>query len=220
MKKDMRSKQKYPRSSGVLLPLPMLHGPFGIGVMGTEAMEFIDFLSRSGFSAWQMLPIEHTGEAFSPFYCVSAFAGEPNLIDPRILLEMGLVTREELRERAEGTKEDFVDYELITVKQQKLLKSAFSRLKDKPYSDFKPFWLDNYALYMALKKHFEDKPWYQWPDIDLRGRDEAALKRAAAEFLSEIEYNTFVQWLFDKQWRILKKYAAGRGISIIGDMPF
>ena len=220
MKKSMRLAQKYPRSSGVLLSVPMLHGPFGIGVMGAEAMEFIDFLGRCGFQAWQMLPLERIGEGFSPYSGVSAYAGEPLLIDPRMLLDMELVTREELRKRAEGTSEDHVDYELVEVRQEKLLRTAFSRLKDKPYAGFKPFWLKDYTLYMALKKHFGDKPWFQWPDIDLRCREANALAKAEAQLKEEIEYHHFVQWVFHEQWHKLKGYAAEHGISIIGDMPF
>ena len=216
----MRLKEDYGRSSGILMPLTMLHGPFGIGVIGEEAREFIDFLSDCGFGAWQVLPVEHTGLGFSPYSCVSALAGEPNLIDPRALFKMGLVTQEELLERSAGTSDDSVHYSLVREKQQKLLRTAFSRLDGKPYADFKTFWFDNYALYLAIKRKYDDKAWFKWPDEALRCRDEAALIRVGEELSEEIEYNRFVQWLFHEEWRKLKDYATARGVSIIGDMPF
>ena len=210
----------FPRSSGVLLPVPMLYGPYGIGVIGEEATEFIDFLRTAGFHAWQILPVEHTGVCTSPYKCVSAFAGEPMLIDPGMLLEMGLITKDELSVRSEGMSISQVDYELVREKQWTLLKAAYSRLDgSKPYSDFNPFWLDNYALYMAIKNHFEDIPWYMWPDEGLRSHEAGAIRQAEAELSNEIDFHKFVQWIFDKQWSSLKDYAAERGISIIGDMP-
>ncbi|MCL2152472.1 MAG: 4-alpha-glucanotransferase [Oscillospiraceae bacterium] len=216
---DMCLRHNFPRSSGVLLPVSMLHSPFGIGVIGAEAVEFIDFLSASGFHAWQILPLEHTGISFSPYKCVSAFAGEPMLIDPRMLLEMGLATPDDLTERAEGVSVDYVDYNVVRAKQLTLLRVAFSRLNDKPYSRFKPFWLDNYALYMAIKHRFGDIPWYDWPDEELRSHSLPAIRRAKEELSDEIAFNKFVQWLFHEQWARLKEYATRRGVSIIGDMP-
>jgi len=211
--------RKYPRSSGVLMPLTTLHGPFGIGVMGAEALGFIDFISDAGFHAWQVLPVEHTGMCNSPYKCISAFAGEPNFIDPRMLLEMGLITDQELSERKDGTSDSFVDYELIRDKQWKLLRTAFSRLTDKSYKDFDPFWLDEYALFVSIKQHFDFEPWYRWPDAGLRSHDEKAVNDFREKFESEIEFHRFVQWLFDVQWNKLRSYAAERGVSIIGDMP-
>ena len=215
----MKLKRKYPRSSGVLLPLTTLHGPFGIGVMGAEAMEFIDFLCETGFHAWQMLPVEHTGICNSPYKCVSAFAGEPMLIDPRMLLEMGLITDEELSIRCEGVNDGYVEYELIRDKQWDLLRAAFLRLDGATYKEYDPFWLDEYALYMAIKHHFKYTPWYAWPDKELRSHDESLLKSARIKFSIEIEFHKFVQWLFNVQWNKLRSYATERGISLIGDMP-
>ena len=177
------------RSAGVLMPLTMLSGLFGIGVMGTEATEFIDFLRKSGFHAWQMLPVEHTGTCFSPYKAISAFAGEPMLIDPRGLLELGLITDAELSERTAGLSDDAIDYPLVHEKQWTLFRTAFSRLDAQPYANFNPFWLDDYTQYMAAQTG-----------------DEAALFH-------------FVQWLFDLQWRTLKQYANERNISLIGDVP-
>jgi len=106
--------RKFPRSSGVLMPIPALHGPFGIGVIGTEAKEFIDFIAKAGFHAWQVLPVEQASMwCSSPYSCLSAFAGEPMLIDPRALLEMGLITESELAERKEGMSDSYINNETI-----------------------------------------------------------------------------------------------------------
>ena len=212
-------KRKYPRSSGVLLPVTTLHGPFGIGVLGAEAMEFIDFLSDAGFHAWQVLPVEHTAHCNSPYKGISAFAGEPILIDPRMLLEMGFITDEELAERMDGVSDFFVEHDQIREKQWKVLRTAFSRVEGKPYRDFNPFWLDGYTLFIAIKQHYGYLPWYQWPDEGLRSHDEAALKKFRKEHSEELEFHRFVQWIFDIQWRKLREYASERGISLIGDMP-
>jgi len=216
----MKSLQKYSRSSGVLMPIPSLHGPFGIGVLGAEAREFIDFLSEAGFHAWQVLPVEHTGTCFSPYRCISTNAGEPMLIDPRMLLEMGLISSDELYDRAEGTNGSSVNYELVRYKQWELLRTAFSRLgSGTPYADFDPFWLEDYALYMAISQQHDFLPWFMWPEEPLRAREPDALKAAAERLREDVSFFKFVQWLFDKQWTILKNYAAKREITIIGDMP-
>jgi len=216
----MMLNRKYPRSSGVLLPITTLHGPFGIGVMGTEAMSFIDFLCSAGFHAWQILPVEHTGMCNSPYKCISAFAGEPNLIDPRMLLDMGLITDSELAERMDGMNDAYVEYELIRDKQWTLLRTAFSRLKrSKPYKDFNPFWLDKYSLFISIKHHFDFEAWFNWPDEGLRSHDEETLNEFRKKLSKEMEFHKFVQWLFDVQWNKLRTYASGRGISLIGDMP-
>jgi len=211
--------RKYPRSSGVLLPLTTLHGPFGIGVMGKEAYDFIDFICDTGFHAWQVLPVEHTGTCNSPYKCISAFAGEPNLIDPRMLFDMGLIYENELHERMDGMNPAYVEYEIIKEKQWKLLRTAFSRLTDKSYSDFNPDWLDEYALYIAIKIHNNFDAWFTWQDQGLRSHDEKVVEEYRVKLRDEIEFHKFVQWLFDKQWKNLRNYAAERGISLIGDMP-
>jgi 4-alpha-glucanotransferase len=197
----------------------MLHGPFGIGVLGSEAMEFIDFLSKGGFHAWQILPVESTGSCFSPYKCISAYAGEPMLIDPRMLKEIGLITMDELSDRMFDMSEDHVEYQHVSDMQWDVLRKAYSRIDGKPHAGFKKPWLENYALYMAIKNKFLGKPWFEWPDEGLRSFDNTAIKQAKADLKDEIDFYKFVQWLFAKQWKELKKYAAARGITIIGDMP-
>ncbi|MCL2662544.1 MAG: 4-alpha-glucanotransferase [Oscillospiraceae bacterium] len=219
----MLLKRKFPRSSGVLMPLPSLHGPFGIGVMGAEAYEFIDFLVSAGFHAWQVLPVEQARMyCSSPYSCLSAFAGEPMLIDPRMLLTMGLITEDELAERMLDMSDSYIEYEIIRNKQLHLLRIAFSRRSrqhDAAYKEYNPFWLDEYALFISLK-HFNDlQAWYQWEDEGLRSHDEKVLSEYRKEHGEDIEFHKFVQWLFYVQWETLRTYAAERGISIIGDMP-
>jgi len=216
----MAVKRKFPRSSGILLPMTALHGPFGIGVMGKEAKEFIDFLSRSGFHAWQVLPVEQASMwCGSPYSCLSAFAGDPLLIDPRMIQEMGLITGDELFERMEGMNDAFIEYDVIRERQWKMLRTAFSRLTDEAYKEFNPFWLDAYALFISLKYDNNQEAWFNWKDEGQRNHDEKTLKVYREKLSKEIEYHKFVQWLFDIQWQKLRCYAGEKGISIIGDMP-
>ena len=179
---------EHPRSAGVLMPVTMLHGAFGIGVLGVEAKEFIDFLYARGFHAWQVLPLEQTCYCFSPYRSISAFAGEPMLIDPRILVDMGLISSDELFNRIEGVNWSAVDYELVRNKQRTLLRTAYYRLNGKkPYADFNPFWLDDYALYMAISSQNNYYPWFMWDDKGLRARDPDALAKARIDLHDEID---------------------------------
>jgi len=212
--------RKYPRTSGVLLPIPALHGPFGIGVMGAEAYDFINLLSNAGFHAWQILPVEQASMwCGSPYNCLSAFAGEPMLIDPRGLLEMGLITEAELYARMEGMNDASIEYGNVREKQRILLQTAFSRLTDETYKNFNPFWLEEYALFISLKHYNSLEAWYKWSDEGLRSHDKKTLDEYREKLSEEIEYHKFVQWLFHIQWQKLRSYACERKISIIGDMP-
>ena len=211
------------RSAGVLMPLTMLPGPFGIGVLGAEARLFIDVLREGGFSLWQMLPVEHLGASYSPYKCVSAFAGDPMLIDPRWLLEHGWVTEAEMDARCAGLSDYAINYELVYDKQMVLLRSAFSRLPDRVRDEinrFQPFWLDEYALYMAVKEQYKLTPWFAWPDPALQRCEPEAIERARREHRSMIAFYRFVQWVFDAQWKAFKAYAGERDIGLVGDMPF
>ena len=218
----MTIKRKFPRSSAVLMPLNTLYGPFGIGVMGEEARGFIDFLCDSGFHGWQILPIEHAGMCNSPYRCISTYAGEPMLIDPRMLLDMGLINENELSARMEGVDDDFVDYDIVREKQWDILRVAFSRVKDSSYGsyrEFNPFWLDDYSLFLSIRHHFNNEAWFNWPHEGLRSHDKSALDEYRQKLSNDIEFHQFVQWLFDMQWTELREYATDKGISIIGDTP-
>jgi 4-alpha-glucanotransferase len=137
-----------------------------------------------------------------------------------MLVDMDLISSDELFNRIEGVDWSKVDYELVRTKQRALLKTAFYRLDGKrPYSEFEPFWLEDYALYMAISQKYNDHPWFMWPDRSLRARDAGALKIVKEELREDIEYYKFIQWLFDKQWKEMKKYAKERNVTIVGDMP-
>ncbi|MDR1193616.1 MAG: 4-alpha-glucanotransferase [Peptococcaceae bacterium] len=211
------------RSAGALLPITALPGPCGIGVLGREARDFVDFLRQGAFRLWQILPIEHTGDSFSPYKCLSAFAGEPMLIDPRQLLEKGWITGDELAERCQGLETYRVVYETAQKKQLALLRLAFGRLSGadrEACRRFNPFWLEAYALFMAIKGRQGDLPWFAWTDAALRGYDGAAVARAKDELAPALDFYRFVQWEFDNQWQALRRYANRQGVSLIGDMPF
>ena len=211
------------RAAGVLLPLTMLPGPFGIGVLGAEARAFADKLRGGGFTLWQMLPVEHLGESWSPYKCVSAFAGDPMLIDPRWLLDRGWVTPEEMDERCAGMSPHGVLYAQVYDKQMVLLRAAFARLPDKVRAEvenFHPFWIDDYALFMAIKEQYAMAPWYEWPDAPLQRYDREALERVRREHRSMMAFYRFTQWVFDAQWKEFKAYVDGLGIALVGDIPF
>ena len=210
------------RSAAVLLPISSLYGEFGIGVLGAEAVDFLDFLDRCGFRGWQILPVEHPDESFSPYKSVSAFAGNPLLIDPRRLLEMGLISAQELDARAEGLSPFSVDYHEVSERQTVVLKLAYSRLQGELLETceaFEPSWLANYALYMALREDQGGRPWFEWEDTGLRRCETKAVEAARVRLSRQVGYYRFTQWLFYEQWQALRNAASERGISIIGDMP-
>lgn len=212
-----------PRSTGVLMPVTMLPGPFGVGVLGQEARDFIDLLQSGGFSMWQMLPVEHMGSTFSPYQCLSAFAGDPLLIDPRFLFRQGWITESEMTSRCFGLDIHNVNYELAYDKQMILLRTAFTRLPERVRQEFEKFdapWLDDYTLYMTIREQYDFLPWQAWPDKKLRDFDPKAIAAARKSHRSVNSFYRFVQWLFDKQWSALRDYAAHKGIKLVGDMPF
>lgn len=213
----------FERSSGILLHITSLPGPYGVGDI-KQAINFIDFLVAAGQSYWQILPVNPTSPVFgnSPYMSFSAFAGNPLLISPDDLIEKGLLTREEV-----GSPEFspyFVEYDKVSAWKYSLLQKAWNRFQqigDK--SDFIRFcdecsWLDSHALFMALKKRFDRQPWYLWPD-DLKNADKSSLVVAASELAEEAAYYKFEQFLFFEQWRKLREYATCKGVKIIGDLP-
>jgi 4-alpha-glucanotransferase len=217
----------FPRASGILLHPTSLPGDFGIGDLGDEAYRFVDFLERSGQSYWQILPLGPTGYGDSPYQSFSAFAGNTHLISPGKLVEENLLTEEEISQ-----KPDFppnrVDYGAVYDWKNWILPKAFERFQSSPNYDlrgaFDAFngenssWLDDYALYRAVKASQDQKSWYEW-DEPLRLRDENALDDARERLRAQIEAQKFYQFLFFKQWSELKKYAGERNIKIIGDVP-
>ena len=218
-----------PKDCGVLLHLTSLPGEHGIGDMGDSARRFIDFLQQAGQSYWQILPLSPPDDGNSPYTALSAFAGNPLLISPDELVADGFLTQQEVTAMRDklliGAVADNVDFALVREYKEKLLRRAFaafspaSRLAEWQHLlDDNAFWLDDFALFMALKREFDNAPWSQWPE-KARRRDPVFLSDWAARSSEEIEYQRFVQFVFWRQWQKLLEYAHGHGIQIIGDLP-
>ncbi len=212
---------KLNRASGILLHITSLPGRFGIGDLGQGARNFVDFLKDADQKYWQILPLGPTGFGDSPYQTFSAFAGNPILIDPILLVEKGLLSNDDIAENM-NLPIDHVDYGKVIKLKKGLLHKAYASFD--PTQDFEEFcnnmsfWLDDYALFSALKDHNNGAPWNIWlPSIKLR--NPAAVEDARNRFNKEILYHKFVQFIFFQQWDNLKKYANKKGISIIGDIP-
>jgi 4-alpha-glucanotransferase len=217
---------KYPRSSGILLHPTSLPGPYGIGDLGPAALRFVDFLQASGCKLWQILPLGPTGYGDSPYQSFSAFAGNPYVVSPELLLADGLLIESDLADHPEFPA-DRVDFGRLIPWKLSLLERAFSRLASnsprlrKEFSQFcieNKAWLDDYSLFMALKESQGGGAWTAWPD-ELRARRSSALKKAAGDLAESISRFSFYQFLFFRQWAGLRKYANSKGIKIIGDIP-
>ena len=218
---------KFPRASGVLLHPTSLPGAFGIGDLGGSAYDFVDFLIETKQSYWQILPLGPTGYGDSPYQCFSAFAGNPLMISPEKMIEDGLITKQDLEGKPEFVSHK-VDFGSVYDWKNQLLGKAYAgfhhitsvdlRGKFETFVQENEFWLDKYALYRAIKTKEGLRPWYEWP-IELKLRDEAALQIAAEELFDEIQAEKFYQFLFFRQWFLVKKYANSKGVSVIGDIP-
>ena len=210
------------RSSGVLMHITSLPGPFGIGTMGAQAYAFVDFLKEAGQSWWQILPLSPTGYGDSPYQSASAFAGNPYLIDLEQLEKDGLLQPEDYRSLQWNIREDQVDFGLIYQNRRIVLRKAYARFSGG--EAFERFcwensnWLADYSLFMALKDHFQGAPWYQW-EAPLKRRDSDAVWNARQTLADEIRFYSFQQFLFFEQWQALKNYAREKGVGIIGDVP-
>ena len=210
------------RSSGVLMHITSLPGPYGVGTMGRQAFSFVDFLKDAGQSYWQILPLTPTGYGDSPYQSCSAFAGSHYLIDLELLIEEGLLTAEDLKEYVFSRDEKRADFGLLYGCKLKALKKAYGRFEGG--SDFDDFctqnahWLPDFALYMALKDRFQGKPWYEW-EKGLKFRDPDTVWNTRRELKNEIRFYQFVQYLFYRQWNALHAYANDQGVKIIGDVP-
>ena len=209
------------RCSGILMHITSLPGPYGVGTMGKQAFAFIDFLAEARQSFWQILPLNPTGFGDSPYQSCSAFAGNHYLIDLDLLVEEGLLTREELEEVQWTRSETKVDYGLLYNNRLKILRKAFRRHGET--GEFARFraandsWLPDYVLYMGMKDRFGGKPWYQWPE-EQKFYHNANRSWQGMEY-EDIQFYCFTQYLFFKQWNFLREYAHSKGIRIIGDVP-
>ncbi len=217
---------KFPRSSGILLHPTSLPGPFGVGDLGPEAYAFADFLEASGQSVWQVLPLGPTGYGDSPYACYSAFAGNTLLISPEQLVVEGLLDKDELVKGPKSAGKR-VDFEAVHKYKDKILRRAFDSFKQNKSSELIAFerfcsghadWLDDYALFRALKDEHGGVAWNEW-DAPLVRRELAALSAAKQRLLEEIEAQKFYQFLFFRQWFALKADCNRRGIKFVGDIP-
>jgi 4-alpha-glucanotransferase len=215
------------RASGILLHPTCLPSRFGIGDLGKNAYQFIDFLSASDQQVWQILPLGPTGYGNSPYLCYSALAGNPLLISPELLHEDGLLTEEDLA-RLPDYPTDKVDYDLVIATKLPLLKQASNYFKHKAseqqLQNFQEFgdrhreWLNDYALFMALKEANGGVSWNKW-DKEIVSRQPDAIEAAVTSLQEQIFYHKFLQYEFFRQWKELKKYAREQKIKIFADIP-
>ena len=212
------------RSSGILMAVSSLPSPYGIGTLGQAAYDFADFLHAAGQRYWQMLPLGPTSYGDSPYQSFSAYAGNPYYIDPELLIADGLLTRSECSRCKWGGDPRYVDYGRIYEKRFDLLHKAYKRGWQRSGEAVAAFveanerWLPDYALFMACKRHFGMKAWTEWPD-DIRLRQEGAVEKYRALLREDVEFFTYLQYLFFQQWNRLRDYVHAQGIRIIGDLP-
>jgi 4-alpha-glucanotransferase len=214
------------RGSGILLHITSLPSSYGVGDLGPEAYRFADFLSRTKQTYWQVLPLNPTNPLYgnSPYSSISAFAGNTLLISPDLLFEEGLLSREDL-DPIPPFPQGRCDFSEVIRYKDKLLERAYQRFNDngKGRESFEAIclenslWLEEFTLFVVLKKEFGEKAWNQWPR-ELRDRHLPSLRKVQGEFHAELEKEKFWQYLFFKQWRSLKDYCQEKGVYLFGDL--
>lgn len=233
-----------PRSCGILLHPLSLGGPWPCGTMGEEARAFVDFCAHAGIGWWQVLPLGPTAYGDSPYQSPSAFAGNPYLIDPKALMDEGLLAPEEVEgyltgfngaessSRASGvstgSSTNYIDYALLFRENARLIEAAWRRFgsreggarlaKFQQFCNAQASWLDDYALFAAIKEHEGHRPWNEWPEA-FRCKDPDAIARFVSEQAERIGRIKFTQYIFWTQWQKLRQYAHERCVRIIGDIP-
>lgn len=218
---------KFDRAAGILLHPTSLPGLDGIGDLGPQAFRWIDFLAAAGCSWWQVLPLGPTGYGDSPYQCFSAFAGNPYLISPEVLLDEGLLTRGDLADRP-SFPADQVDYGEVIPWKLTLLDRAFvhfqSKARPEVRQEFATFkaaqagWLQDFSLFMAVKEAHGGKSWDNW-SASFAQREARALQKARQTHAESIQRHAFRQFLFFRQWAALRAHAIEQGVRIIGDIP-
>jgi 4-alpha-glucanotransferase len=216
----------FPRRSGIVLHPTSLPGRFGIGDLGAAAYEFVDFLAAAGQTYWQVLPLSPTGYGDSPYQGTSAFAGNPMLISPERLVADGLLAPEDLAD-APAFADERVEYGQVIGYKGALLQRAYTRFMGAPAerrAAFERFcagqaaWLEDFALFTALKQAHEQRAWREWAP-GAAAREPAALERWRADLAGEIQAHKWRQWVFFEQWEALKRHANARGVRVLGDIP-
>lgn len=212
------------RSNGILMHVSSLPSEYGIGKLGKEAVRFIDFLKRCGTEYWQILPLSQTSYGDSPYQSFSIHAGNPYFIDFEQLEEENLLRKNDYAKFDWGNNPRRVDYEKIYQNTYPILRKAYERslaYSQEEFEEFKEenaYWLDNYSLFMSLKDAHNGKPWYEW-ETGYAFCKKSKMEQAREELKTDIDYYSWMQFVFYKQWKKIKEYANSKGIKIIGDMP-
>ncbi len=212
------------RESGILLHISSLPGAYGIGTLGEEAYRFVDFLRRAGQTYWQILPVCPVGKGNSPYHSFSSFAGNPALIDPAGLHRLGYLTEDELFAQRIGGNPSRVDFDAVNTARITLFETVYPRFIAEPPSDFADFcrenadWLDDYALFMAIREQQGDLPLQRWEE-DIRSRHPKTVAMWRVKCAERVRYHQMLQYLFYRQWTALKDYANHNGVRIVGDLP-
>ncbi len=213
------------RSSGILMPISSLPSACGIGTLGKAAYDFVDFLEKAGQKWWQVLPAGPTSHGDSPYQSFSSAAGNPYFIDLEMLVEYGLLEKAELEAVNWGDDPHNVDYGKVYENRFSLLKKAMERGEGRFSEELAAFcaenaaWLDDYALFMACKRHFGMLSWTQWPEEDIRLHRPQAVEHYRHKLQEDVRLFGFIQFLFFRQWNALHGYMREKGIGFIGDMP-
>lgn len=206
------------RESGMLLHISSLPEKGGIGTLGQAAYDFVDFLQEAGMRIWQVLPVGPIGFGESPYQSTSTFAGNPLLIDLAFLEKDGILPSGAFRMLPDS---DQVDFDAVRFAKEKALRKAFEHAplekETEAFAGDFP-WVEDYALFMALKENFGGRSVMEWPE-EIRLREENAMEACRQKLKDEIKYHKYVQYLFFRQWFALKKYANEKGIRLFGDMP-
>ncbi|MCR4610551.1 MAG: 4-alpha-glucanotransferase [Lachnospiraceae bacterium] len=223
------------RSNGILLHISSLPSNYGIGTLGKAAYDFADYLEKARVEYWQILPIGPTSYGDSPYQSFSSFAGNPYFVDLDMLCEDGYLNVDEVRNTFWGDKNDMVDYANMYDKRFPILRKACDAFRNvlnkdnekydekiaKEYNDFRDAnkqWVEDYALFMALKDAHEGKAWVEWED-GLKTRNKEALDEATTKYNKEVENYIIIQYFFDKQWKKFREYLKEKEIKLIGDVP-
>ena len=213
------------RSAGILMPITSLPSAYGVGTLGEEARNFIDFLAESGQTCWQILPTGPTGFGDSPYQPLSSYAGNPYMIDLDELIAEGLLKKEEVAKIKWYKDEEKVDYGILYNHRYKVLRLAADRLAVQHPEDYLRFleeegwWLKDYAVFMAIKNDRKGEAWQTWPK-PLRDHNSREVKEEAFRLKDDVIFYERIQYMFFRQMRSVKDYAAKRGIKIIADLPF
>ncbi len=212
------------RASGIIMHIASLPGEYGIGTFGECAYKFADFLSKARQKYWQILPLGPTSYGDSPYQSFSAFAGNPYFIDFDLLNKEGLLKKSDYENIDFGNNRESIDYGILFKEKMRVLRIAYENSIGKDREEIEKFreenklWIEDYALFMAIKEEFNLVSWQKW-DEDIKIREKNTLEKYKKKLVKEVDYWIFLQYHFFKEWNNLKKYVNDLGIEFIGDMP-